>query len=198
MIGKDLFAGRHNIAKPQPPIEEGGHQWRWTTEKPPEDWADPRFDDSSWQLGNRPASNASDVAPSKATAIWQRTELQLPLQPVGMMLHCVHDKDIEVYVNGALLLEARGLVREYQQRPLKKAEMELFREGRNVIAVRGQHTHGNRSFDLGISWVETVDEETVDEEERRRSIGLDTVAQHRPAIRTEHIGQTIARVSIPP
>ena len=71
-----------------------------------------------------------------------------------MVLHYLHDEDVEIYVNGKLLLRTTGHVRDYHRRPLKKAEAALFREGHNVIAVHGHQTRGGRGFDLGISWIE--------------------------------------------
>ena len=148
--------------------EDGGHTWRWTTGQPPADWAQPGFDDASWRTDPRPVSTPASRGPAskgvdQRTAwttpdVWLRSEMELPSQPMGVRLQYLHDEGLEIYVNGKLLLRATGEVRDYRQRMLKKAEIDLFHEGHNTIAVHGCQTGGGKGIDLGISWVEVGDE----------------------------------------
>jgi hypothetical protein len=144
--------------------ETGGHKWRYTTQKPPSDWTKSGFDDSSWQTGTGGFGTRGTPAvhirtPWTTPDIWLRTEVELPARPVGMLLRYFHDEDIEIYVNGKELLRATGYVRDYQQRPLNKTEMDLFREGSNTIAAHCRQTRGGQGIDLGISWIEIQEKE---------------------------------------
>ena len=138
--------------------QDGGHTWRYTTEKPPGDWTEAGLDDSSWQtgksgFGSKATPSIRVHTPWTTADIWLRTQLDLPVRPLGILLRYFHDEDMEIYVNGKRLLEATGYVRDYRRRPLGKAEMDLFQQGRNTIAVHCRQTLGGQGIDLGISWI---------------------------------------------
>ncbi|NQU24562.1 MAG: hypothetical protein HQ567_25035 [Candidatus Nealsonbacteria bacterium] len=144
--------------------ESDGHAWRYTTEKPPEDWAGHEFDDSSWPtgkggFGSGPAPAIAVGTPWKSPDIWLRTEFEFPARPVGVVLRYFHDEDAEIYVNGKLLHKATGYVRNYQQRPVSKARLALFREGSNTLAVHCRQTRGGQGVDVGVRWIEVEQEE---------------------------------------
>ncbi|MEE8451875.1 MAG: sugar-binding domain-containing protein [Thermoguttaceae bacterium] len=139
--------------------EDGPQTWRCVTEQPPEDWADPAFDDSSWPTARRPLPMSRPEAPWTAPEIWLRAEVQLPSHPIGPAMRYLHEQDITIWVNGKLLLKASGKSRTYRQRPLGKADMELFSEGRNVVAVHCRQPQGGSGVDVGIRWIETTEDE---------------------------------------
>lgn len=149
--------------------QRGGHEWRYTTEPPGEGWTGEAFDDSIWNTGTGGFGRGSPPGihlntPWTTSEIWLRTELQLPARPLGMMLRYYHCEDVEIYVNGRPLFRATGGVSDYQQRPLTKAEMDLFQVGRNTIAAHGRHTYGGQGIDLGMSWIEVEAEVEAEEE----------------------------------
>lgn len=139
--------------------EDGPQTWRCVTERPPEDWADPAFDDSSWPVAKRFPATSRLGPPWTAPEIWLRAEVQLPSHPIGPTMRYLHGQEISIYVNGKLLLSASGKSRTYRQHPLGKADMELFAEGRNVIGVHCRQPQGGRGVDLGIRWIETTEDE---------------------------------------
>ncbi|MBN2476815.1 MAG: hypothetical protein JXB62_19565 [Pirellulales bacterium] len=143
--------------------DNGGHDWRLTTEKPAADWTTPAFDDSSWETGT--GGFGHDAPPWlyvrtawKTRDLWLRTEVQLASPPLAMLLRYGHEGDSEVYVNGRLLLQATGGSPDYQHRPLSKNEVGLFAVGRNTIAVHCRRTGDRQGIDLGLRWLEVEPE----------------------------------------
>jgi hypothetical protein len=139
--------------------KEGGHTWRYATTKPGSDWSEPSFDDSSWKVGRggfgRQAGAGERVqTPWTTSDIWLRSEMMLPKRPVGAVLQYRCDEEADVYVNGKRWPQLSSSPREYRRRPLRKAELELLREGRNTLAVHCRHRQGRGIIDLGVSWIE--------------------------------------------
>jgi len=138
--------------------KEGGHTWRYTTEKPAKNWTDAEMDDTSWQsgksgFGRKGTPGVRIGTPWKTTDIWLRTQVDMPEKPLGITLRYFHDEDAAVYVNGKQLLRVKGYVRDYQERLLDKSEMALFRRGRNTMAVHCHQTAGGQGVDLGLGWI---------------------------------------------
>jgi len=129
-----------------------------TTEKPPANWAETGFDATGWKTGTSGFGQAETPGirvktPWTTPDIWLRTELSLDAEPAAMVLRYFHDEDMEVYVNGKPLLTAAEYVRQYVVRPLRPAEVERFRQGKNTVAVHCRQTRGGQGVDLGVRWV---------------------------------------------
>ncbi len=150
--------------------KEGGHEWQFTTERPAEDWTAVALDDSSWKTGTAGFGKSGLAGirvhtPWTAPDLWLRTEIELPDAPVGIVWQYVADEQLEIFVNGKPVSRLPDSRRDYRQRPLRKAEMELFQSGRNTIAVHCRNSRGRGTFDLGIRWIEIKQEEDVSPEE---------------------------------
>jgi len=163
-VAADRLLDRSRVVQGVPTAEQGGHTWRYTTEKPPADWMQPAFDDASWQTGpggfGRTGTPAIQIGtPWTTSDVWLRTDFQLPAKPVGMLLGYFHDEDVEIYANGKLLLRAGGYTQTYQQHPLTGAELALFRQGTNTLAVHCRQTHGSQGIDVGVLWIEVGEKE---------------------------------------
>ncbi|CAN5889750.1 hypothetical protein BH23PLA1_BH23PLA1_17830 [soil metagenome] len=136
--------------------------WRYRTENPGPGWADPDFDDSDWAVG--PAGFGTEGTPAiaiqtpwKTRSIWLRNEVDLPeLQPGdALSLHLFHDEDVEVFVNGEPLFQARGYITRYRDVSLSEEQKARFRPGRNVLAVHCRQTGGGQGIDLGLRWLQS-------------------------------------------
>jgi len=158
-ITMDRLLDRSHLVQGIRTGEDGPQAWRFATEQPPKDWADPAFDDSSWSVAKRPLPTSRPSEPWTAPEIWLRAEVQLPSRPISPAIRYLHGQDMTIWVNGKPLLSASGTSQTYQQRSLGKADLELFTEGRNVVAVHGRQPEGGGGVDVGIRWIETTEDE---------------------------------------
>ncbi|MBY5960145.1 ThuA domain-containing protein [Membranicola marinus] len=136
-----------------PTAEEGRNEWRYTTTQPADDWMNSDFNDRSWKKGagifggaNTDLTNTS----WKSSDIWLRREFSLDTEIREPILKIVHDEDFEVYVNGQLLLSETGYREDYKYFKLDPEKSELFKRGKNVIAVHCVNTSGDQHIDVGI------------------------------------------------
>jgi hypothetical protein len=131
--------------------------WRYTTQQPPEDWAEPAFDEESWQEG--PAGFGLPDTPGavvrtrwNTTDIWVRRtfDLSAPI-PMRPALRMHHDEDVEVYVNGVLALSRSGYTTDYE---IEEIDPQPLRVGRNTIAIHCRQTQGGQYIDAGLDAIE--------------------------------------------
>lgn len=141
-----------------PTAEQGGHRWAFTTKKPGSDWAGPDFNDRSFKrgkggFGTRETPNAIVGTKWLTPDIWLRTEVDLQdtesIMSAAWRLY--HDEDVEVYINGRLVLERKGFVNGYEDILLDAKAIECFRRGTNVIAMHCRQTGGGQNVDLGLT-----------------------------------------------
>jgi len=139
-----------------PSVGFGEARWKYTTERPPDDWMKADFDDSAWKtglhgFGRRGTPNTKINTPWLTSDIWLRWKGEFrPLRPdAPIWIDYYHDEDMEVYVNGELLLRRKGFVTEYQTERLNKKQRGLFVEGENTIAVHCHQTGGGQFVDVG-------------------------------------------------
>ncbi|MCS7193135.1 MAG: hypothetical protein NZ937_09170, partial [Armatimonadetes bacterium] len=148
---------RERLQAVLPSAQRGETQWRYTTEKPPENWMQPDFDDSGWKVGvsgfGRHGTPGSIVRTEWTTSdIWLRKKFVMPkLSPNdAVWLEVHHDEDCEIYINGKLLWREGGYLTRYKMVRLTPEQISLFREGENTIAVHCRQTVGGQFIDVGL------------------------------------------------
>src|SRR5262249_43360038 len=129
--------------------------WRYTIEKPADDWFKPAFDDSAWKEG--PAGFGTQGTPGttvrtewKTADIWIRRTFDLPEEPTAalhLLIH--HDEDAEVYLNGVLAAKVAGYVTEYEEVPIAPEARKVLKKGKSTIAVHCKQTRGGQYIDVG-------------------------------------------------
>jgi len=139
-----------------PTSEKEGIAWRYTTEKPADDWFAPGFDDSKWKEG--PAGFGKKDTPGAVARtewaspdIWLRREAVLPegkLAEPQLRIH--HDEDAEVYINGVLAAKAAAFTTAYEELPIDEKGRAALKPGRNLLAAHCKQTKGGQYIDLGI------------------------------------------------
>jgi hypothetical protein len=141
-----------------PTAEAGRHIWRYTTDKPGDDWASAAFDDGPWKtgqggFGSRNTPNAIVGTRWNKPDIWLRTAVDLDSASKISLAHwrLYHDEDIEIYVNGTKVLALEGFEPNYMEVPLDKAAVEAFRPGKNTVAVHCRQTAGGQAVDVGLT-----------------------------------------------
>src|SRR5262249_5468236 len=91
-----------------PTSQEKGLVWRYTLEKPADNWFKPDFADQDWKegvggFGTKGTPGAVVRTEWKTNDIWLRREFTLPdVAPANLHLLLHHDEDAEVYLNGVL------------------------------------------------------------------------------------------------
>ena len=132
-----------------------GEKWKYTTDFPEgASWYDSAFVDSLWTEGFSgfgSADFASYVGTSWTTKdIWMRKHITVDKDFTGYLVSYLHDDDMDMYVNGKLLLDLPGSIAEFKEQ-IWAANQTAFIKGDNVIAVHCSNSGGGPQFmDVGI------------------------------------------------
>src|SRR5262249_5195856 len=130
--------------------------WRYTLEKPAEDWCKPSFDDSSWKegkggFGTKGTPGAVVRTQWNTAGIWLRRQVTLPEGEVGdVLLNLHHEEDAEVYLNGVLAAKVGGYVSDYEEVAINAEGKAALKPGKNLIAVHCRQTKGGQYIDVGM------------------------------------------------
>lgn len=131
--------------------------WRYTLQKPGDNWFSIGFDDAAWDQGAAPFGREElPIARTPRTLwtnleIWLRREFQMPIANLSnssLLLH--HDEDTEVYLNGVLAARIGGYNASYAAYPVEPEAHAALKPGRNTIAVHCRQTTGGQYIDVGI------------------------------------------------
>ncbi len=132
---------------------EAGTEWKYTFEKPADSWTAAEFDDSSWKIGKGGfGTGVPGIEKStthwNGTDIWLRTEFEAETEiaAADLVLSVYHDEDVEVYLNGELVLKRGGHVSQYERFDLQTG----LRKGKNTLAVHCRQTAGGQYIDVGL------------------------------------------------
>ena len=127
--------------------------WRYTLDKPPDDWAKPDFDDSAWK--EAPAGFGKGAWRTQWTTpdLWMRREFSLAMleeKPKAPELLAHHDKGVEIYLNGVLASTITGYSIEWQEFEIRPEAKATLKPGRNVLAVHTHKGDGGQYIDVGL------------------------------------------------
>ena len=149
---------------PPPPVvksivstsEEQGRAWRYTIEKPSDNWFKPEFSDDGWKqglggFGTEGTPGAVVRTEWKTSDIWMRTEVSVPDEHfVSLHFRLHHDDDAEVYINGVLAGSFGRHTSEYDEFPILPAGRDALTPGKNIIAVHCKQIKGGQYIDVGL------------------------------------------------
>jgi hypothetical protein len=142
-----------------PTAEAAPVLWRYTTTPPAAGWQAPDFAAAGWSegpagFGTAGTPGAVVRTPWTSADIWIRRTVELPeTLPERLAVRLHHDEDIELYVNGVLVLHLTEYTSEYEVAELDAAARRAFRPGRNVVAAHCHQTVGGQYIDLGLGAV---------------------------------------------
>ncbi len=141
--------------------QERGQTWKYTFDKPADNWTTRDFDDADWQSGLAPFGDegAKRHLPVRTEwtgdHIWLRREFNLYGLYEQDLDHLVvtstHDDAMKVYINGVLAVDEPGARHTYEARSIRpeaRAAIELG--GINVLAVVCEETGGDQQIDVGL------------------------------------------------
>jgi hypothetical protein len=157
-----LFAANHDTftGPPMKPVladaTMGRTQWKYSFEKPPDDWSKPEFDGSKWKEGRGGFGTAGTpgilVNTTWNTAdIWLRTEFNLAAEDINdLKFEVFHDEDASIYLDGVLAARLRGFITQYDDFEISREATAALRPGKHIIAVHCHQTSGGQGIDVGI------------------------------------------------
>jgi hypothetical protein len=134
----------------------GRTSWKYTTDKPADDWFQPPFDASAWKdgVGGFGSSGTPGIFLNTSwtsSDIWLRRDFNLGAEDLaGLKLHVFHDEDAEIYLNGALAARLPGFITDYDEFDISAFAMSALHAGENTIAVHCHQTTGGQGIDVGI------------------------------------------------
>ncbi len=153
---KALFGPLPETRVVVPTSEKEALTWRYTTEKPGDDWIKPDFNADSWKAGEggfgEPTTPGSKVRTMwKSADIWIRRDFELKEIPKGdLFLNIHHDEDAEIYINGVLAAKVTGFITQYSLAPISDDARKALKVGKNTIAIHCHQTGGGQYIDAGI------------------------------------------------
>ena len=144
-----------------PTSENESQTWRYTTERPGNNWNKVGFDDGSWKEG--PGGFGTRMTPGigklgtewRTPAIWMRRSVEIPSVPPDqlskLLVRCYHDEDVEVFINGVKAFEANGFAARYMTSPVSPEALKAINPGaKNTIAVHCRQNTGGQYIDVGL------------------------------------------------
>ncbi|MGA2498710.1 MAG: glycoside hydrolase family 2 TIM barrel-domain containing protein [Tepidisphaeraceae bacterium] len=147
---------RHIVWKPiLPTSQETAQNWRYTTNKPADNWFAAKFDDTGWTqakggFGTKGTPGAVIGTVWDSSDIWMRRTFRVEQADISLAaLRLHHDEDVEVYLNGRKIVELVGFVTDYQL-ILNAALAKALVAGENIIAVHCLNKVGGQFVDVGI------------------------------------------------
>ena len=155
---------------PPPPVikpvvataRDRANTWRMTTRKPGDglEWTRPEYVDGQWReaaggFGTRgtPGTSSGMRSEWNTPDIWLRRTFTMPAgQYANLQLDCIHDEDVEIYINGVLAAKASGFTGDYEALPISPAARAALKVGEpNTLAVHCHQTTGGQYIDVGFS-----------------------------------------------
>jgi hypothetical protein len=131
--------------------------WHYTMTAPAAHWSTPGYnpDEHGWKQG--PGGFGVKGAPGsqvrtdwKTREIWLRGYFQLTSIPKAINLTIHHDEDAEIYLNGRMVKQLRGFLRDYITIPLDADAISSLQTGKNVLSIHVLHTGGGQYVDAGL------------------------------------------------
>lgn len=132
-----------------------GGDWKYTNEKPAENWFAVDFADNSWKSGK--AGFGSDgifhtKTPWNTDNIWIRRTFELnSVSGKNLALKIFHDEDVEIYINGVLFDTLTGFTGKYSFVQTGKKVKDVLKKGSNSISIHCRQTTGGQFIDMGLS-----------------------------------------------
>ncbi|MGY3055603.1 hypothetical protein ACVWYG_003824 [Pedobacter sp. UYEF25] len=135
--------------------------WKYTLEKPTDDWYAPNFDDGKWQsspgsFGNAGAPGAVIGTNWTSHDIWLRQEFELSscVSHDKLQFTVYNDDGCEIYLNGVLAASLTGASKGYVIIPISTAAKKaIILGGKNLISVHGHQDYGDQVIDVGINQI---------------------------------------------
>ena len=138
-------------------VDPGGPAaWKWTTDRPPEGWVEPAFDDSKWKTGLA-GFGAKQGWEKRTGTAWTTPDLWLrrPFTWEGgefdaalLVMH--YDNATRVSLNGREILSLEGWNDAYGAFDVTDSVRSTLKKGENSLAVHVHQDAGGQFFDAAL------------------------------------------------
>jgi hypothetical protein len=131
--------------------------WKYTTDKPSDEWFSTGFNDASWKTGTGGFGTVGTPAVKIGTEwntddIWMRRTVVLPKNLANLKLYLFHDEDVEVYIDGVLADSEPGFISDYEVADISQAARKRMKPGGTTsLAVHCHQTTGGQGIDVGFA-----------------------------------------------
>ncbi|MFZ4399937.1 MAG: glutaminase domain-containing protein [Bacteroidales bacterium] len=134
-----------------PTSEEENYSCMYTLVKPMDNWMSAEFDDSKWQSGFGPLGNEAPAKSKWTEDVWVRRKLMVnDINFNKLILKIQHDEDVQIYLNGELIIDRNGWCNKYLYISLADSIKKKFRKGENLLAMHCYNSYGVAWLDAGI------------------------------------------------
>lgn len=126
---------------------------KYTEQQPDKSWTKLGYKDNDWQSGVAPFSDNQGEAKTIWTSkdLWVRRVFKINNLNLGkLFLKINHDDNVEVFLNGANIYEAKGWTNKFIFLDVNKAIKKNLKIGENVLAIHCANTAGGAYLDAGI------------------------------------------------
>ena len=147
-MGKDAVAYDSIL----PASDERAYTSTYTETQPSDGWNKVEFQDSGWKTGTGPFSDNPAQAKTlwKSDNIWMRRSFNVTDPDIDqLILKLFHDDNVEVYLNGKEIYQAKGWVGDFKLIPINK-QLGQLKKGTNVLAIHCANTAGGAWLDAGL------------------------------------------------
>jgi hypothetical protein len=138
-----------------PTVQEQPYTAHYTFEKPAEGWEQPNFAPAQrWATGPAPFTDNTTLRGTTWTGgnVWVRRAVIVggPLPKGKLSLMLWHDDDVEVYLNGVLLLKQTKYNGQYEYFTIPESARRALRQGENLLAMHCTSPQGGEHLDAGL------------------------------------------------
>jgi len=155
-VHKNLYKPAPKIVSLIPIARDASVDWRYTFEKPVDNWMAPAFNDTWWNtdtagFGTEGTPGAMVRTKWDTPEIWMRKNFTLNVTSFNephLLIH--HDEDVEIYINGQLAMTLPGFTSDYIAYPLSEKAKGFLKPGINNFAVHCKQTTGGQYIDVGL------------------------------------------------
>ncbi|RPD47082.1 DUF4965 domain-containing protein [Hymenobacter sediminis] len=138
-----------------PVAEEKAYTARYTFTAPAAGWEKAGFAAATtWKTGPAPFTDNKTLQGTAWTGddVWVRRTVTIsdPLPTGKLSLRLWHDDDVEVYLNGVLLLKKDNYNGSYENFELPDAARQTLRRGENLLAMHCTSPRGGEHLDAGL------------------------------------------------
>ena len=135
----------------------GDDTWMYTVDKPEaKNWNELDYRPETWKRGTAgfgtrgvPGGNAQTEWRTKQIWLRKKFNLTAPLEKLALDVH--HDEDVEIYLNGELVFEAKGHTIKYERIDLDEKATKHLKPGVNLLAVTCKQTGGGQYIDVRLA-----------------------------------------------
>lgn len=130
--------------------------WKYTTDKPADNWFATAFDDSKWKTGYggfgvQEGSTRNPRTVWNTENIWLRREFEAKDTKFKTAIIAIHhDDQAEVYLNGVKILDAGGWNNNYAGLDVTEAVKKAIKPGKNTITVYCHQDAGGQFIDVAL------------------------------------------------